>query len=74
MKEGQQIRAKLVELYLSSAWLIDQLEKAGVSIQGAVLSNILSGARRGPQADLVLKASKRILDNYEQRMNAPLYH
>ncbi len=66
MKEGQQIRAKLVELYLSSAWLLNQLEKAGVRIQGSVLSNILSGARRGPQADRVLAESKQILDNYER--------
>lgn len=66
MKEGQQIRAKLVELYLSSAWLLNQLEKAGVSIQGSVLSNILSGTRKGPQADRVLAASKQVLDSYEQ--------
>ena len=69
MKEGQKIRAKLVELYLSSAWLLNQLERAGVSIQGSVLSNILSGTRKGPQADRVLAESKQILENYEKSVN-----
>ena len=70
MKEGQQIRAKLVELYLSNAWLLNQLERAGVRIHGSVLSNILSGYRKGPQADYVLELSKQILANYENKMSA----
>lgn len=70
MQDGQYIRLKLVELYLSGTWLRNQLEKAGVAIHGPVLSNILSGSRKGPQADEVLKLSRRILDNYEKKMNA----
>ena len=61
---GTEIKMKLVELVLSTAWLRRRLEDAGEPVPHTVLSNILRGSRTGPQPDRVLAKSEEILNDY----------
>lgn len=58
---GTEIKMKLVEQTLSTAWLRRRLEDAGEPVPHTVLCNILRGSRTGPQPDRVLAKVKRSL-------------
>ena len=61
---GTEIKMKLVEQTLSTAWLRRRLEDAGEPVPHTVLCNILRGSRTGPQPDRVLAKSEQILNDY----------
>ena len=61
---GTEIKMKLVELVLSTAWLRRRLEETGEPVPHTVLCNILRGSRTGPQPDRVLAKSEQILNDY----------
>ena len=59
------VRAMLCRNRLSQAWLIFELEKAGVLVDKSSLSEILSGARQKKKAAEVIEAAYVILARYE---------
>lgn len=61
---GTEIKMKLVQETLSTAWLRRRLEEAGEPVPHTVLCNILRGSRTGPQPDRVLAKSEQILNDY----------
>lgn len=61
---GTEIKMKLVQETLSTAWLRRRLEEAGEPVPHTVLCNILRGSRTGPQPDRVLAKSEEILNDY----------
>lgn len=65
MNERQQIRIRLQLNHLNSVWLINQLDRHGVTTDRATFSAILAGTRTGPKVDLIIQKSKEILDEYE---------
>ena len=65
---GTEIKMKLVEQTLSTAWLRRRLEDAGEPVPHTVLCNILRGSRTGPQPDRVLAKSEQILNDYVSKI------
>ena len=61
---GTEIKMKLVQETLSTAWLRRRLEEAGEPVPHTVLCNILRESRTGPQPDRVLAKSEEILNDY----------
>lgn len=68
MEELDRTRERLKKNRLSFTWLIYQLRLRGVDTEKTQLSSIFAGSRKGPKAEAVLCESKKILDDYENRM------
>ena len=62
------IEKALRENALTYTWLIRQLNNKGISVDKRSLISILSGTRKGPKAETIIKASVAILANYESAM------
>lgn len=62
------IRRKLQDNHLTSVWLINQLEQNGVNTDKTEMSNILTGSRKGPKVDEIIRVSLDILERYEKSM------
>ena len=67
-EERLRIKNALFENALTYTWLIRQLNSKGISVDKCSLSSILSGTRKGPKAETIIKASVAILANYESVM------
>ena len=65
MNDADKIRSRISTNRLSHTWLIYQLHKRGIQTDKTEFSGFLSGARKGPKADLVIEATNDILDFYE---------
>lgn len=61
---GTEIKMKLVEQTLTTAWLRRRLEEEGEVVTHPVLCNILRGSRTGPQPDRVIEKSQKIIEDY----------
>ena len=64
--ERDEIRNRLARNRLTFVWLIAQLEKRGVITDKTEMSGAVSGSRKGPKADLIIRESLAVLDEYEQ--------
>ena len=64
--ERDEIRNRLAKNRLSFVWLIAQLEKRGVVTEKTEMSGAISGSRKGPKVDLIIRESIAVLDEYEQ--------
>ena len=60
--EGHRIRVSLVELCKSQVWLVGELKNRGITTDAAELSATLSGVRRGPKAEAILRATHEIIE------------
>lgn len=63
-EKREKIRSLLVKYYLTYAWLINELEKQGVSLANTELSDILNDRRRGEKSVKVIEKSVEILEKY----------
>ena len=63
--EREEIRERLSRNKLSFVWLINQLEKRGVMTDKTEMSGAISGSRKGPKVDLIIRESIAALDEYE---------
>lgn len=59
--EGKEIKRKLFDRDLTQVWLIGQLKEKGCLTDKTELSSALSGSRKGPKVDRIIKLSKEIL-------------
>lgn len=64
----QRVKLKLDEHGLTNKWLVKRLQLSGVSVTPSTLSTALTGARTGPQSDLLVLRSWNELMFYERRM------
>jgi len=65
MHKGRELQTRLREYNLSYPWLINELEKVGITTEKTELSSAFSGARRGNKVDAILEHTQKILDDYE---------
>ena len=63
-EEGRRIRTILFNLDLTQVWLIGKLAERGILTDKTEMSSVLKGTRRGNKADLMLKTSVEILNEY----------
>ncbi len=63
-EKRERVRVLLSKYCLTYAWLINELEKQGVSVSTSELSDILSCRRRGEKAVTVIDHSIDILNKY----------
>ncbi len=68
MDDRTLIRRKLQDNHLTSVWLINQLEHLGINSNKTEMTNILSGSRKGPKVDEIIRVSMEILNRYEVSM------
>lgn len=68
-KERDEIRILLYRNNLTSTWLINQLDKKGISVDKSELSSALAGSRKGAKIEKVISESLNILHRYEDKMN-----
>lgn len=64
--ERDEIRIRLARNRLSFVWLISQLNKRGICTDKSEMSGAISGSRKGPKVDLIIRESTSILDEYER--------
>lgn len=64
-EEGRKIRTILFNLDLTQVWLIGKLAERGIVTDKTEMSSVLKGTRRGNKADLMLKTSVEILNEYK---------
>ena len=64
-EEGRIIRTILFNLDLTQVWLIGKLAERGIVTDKTEMSSVLKGTRRGKKADLMLKTSIEILNEYK---------
>lgn len=68
MDDRTLIRRKLQDNHLTSVWLINQLDRAGVITDKSVMTAVLNGSRKGPKAEEIIRVSLEILNRYEMSM------
>lgn len=68
MDDRTLIRRKLQDNHLTSVWLINQLDYCGINTNKTEMTNILSGSRKGPKVDEIIRVSLDILERYEKSM------
>ena len=59
------IRERLIKHSLTFTWLINQLERKGIAVDKSEMSSVISGTRKGPKAEQIIRESAAILDEYE---------
>lgn len=59
------IRDRLKRYALSFTWLVNQLEKRGISTDKTEISSVFAGTRKGAKAESIVETSKDILSKYE---------
>lgn len=67
-EDRMKIKMALYKNALSGTWLIKQLDERGIAVDKTALSAVLSGSRKGPKAEAIIKASLDILSSYETAM------
>lgn len=68
MAEKREIlRLRLRRLNLTQVWLIDKLNRKGISVDKALLSSVLSGSYARPKAEEIIDAAHGVLDEYESK-------
>lgn len=65
MNDPDDTRMRLRNNRLSYIWLIRQLALRGIATDKTEMSSVINGGRKGAKAELILKASNSILDDYE---------
>ena len=65
MNDPDDTRMRLRNNRLSYIWLIRQLALRGIATDKTEMSSVISGGRKGAKAELILKTSNSILDDYE---------
>lgn len=65
MNDADKIRTRISNNRLSHNWVIYQLHRRGIEVVKSEFSDFLSGARKGPKADMVIEAANNVLDKYE---------
>ena len=65
MNDPDDTRMRLRNNRLSYIWLIRQLALSGIATDKTEMSSVISGGRKGAKAELILKTSNSILDDYE---------
>lgn len=63
---GHDIKFDLFKRNLTQVWLAEQLQIRGINTDKSELSSMLSGARTGPKADLVIETSQKIICDYDK--------
>lgn len=66
MEAGVQIKIQLLENRLTQAWLLYQFKRLGISLDKSVLCDVLSGRRKGPKSDEVIRNAELILKRYKE--------
>ncbi len=69
-EKRNEIFVKLRSACLTSAWMVHQLDRRGVTTNASEYSAIMSGSRRGPKAETVIEAAGVILADYERAWGA----
>lgn len=64
------IKMSLFKNALTSVWLQKRLEEKGIVTDKTELSAVLSGSRKGPKAENIIRSSIEVLDTYEAAMEA----
>lgn len=67
-EERDRIRLMLYRNTLTNAWLVNRLEEKGVNTEKTEMSSVLRGVRKGAKAEMIIKTSLEILENYEEKM------
>lgn len=67
-EERDRIRLMLYRNTLTNAWLVNRLEERGVITEKTEMSSVLRGVRKGAKAEIIIKTSLEILDDYESKM------
>jgi hypothetical protein len=65
MNDPDDTRMRLRNNRLSYIWLIRQLALRGIATDKTEMSSVINGGRKGAKAELILKTSNSILDDYE---------
>ena len=63
-EKREKVRILLTKYLLTYSWLTNELEKSGVIVSQNELCDFLTARRRGDKADLVIKLSLSILEEY----------
>ena len=58
---GHEIKVGLARLDKTQVWLIGELRARGLITDKSELSSVLSGARRGTKADLIINKAREVL-------------
>lgn len=66
---GHNIKFALLKHDLKQVWLIEQLKNRGITTDKTELSSVLSGARTGPKAELIINTSNEIISSYDKKHN-----
>lgn len=65
MEELTKMRERLKNNRLSYTWLIYQLHYRGIETDRSEMSSVFVGTRKGPKVEMIVKATEKILDDYE---------
>ena len=63
-EKREKVKVFLLKYHLTYTWLINELEKQGVSVYKEDMSAYLSGRRKGQKAVMVIDKSIEILEKY----------
>ena len=64
MSDGQTVREGLEKYALSLNWLVRQIRLREITVDKTVLCSVLSGTRKGPKAEMLIKISLEIIEWY----------
>ena len=67
-EERDRIRLMLYRNTLTNTWLVNRLEERGIITEKTEMSSVLRGVRKGAKAEIIIKTSLEILDDYESKM------
>lgn len=64
-EQRERVRVMLCRHHLSQSWLMNELEKRGISVDKSSLSDILSGRRKGgSKTERIINGALTILEKY----------